>query len=598
MTRALLTLENVHLTFGSTPLLDGASLTVGERDRICLVGRNGSGKSTLLKVAAGLIQADSADRFAHPNARISYLAQEPDFSGYDTVEDYVLSGLGPLDQPSQALRVIADLGLTGQEDPNVLSGGESRRAALARVIAPRPDVLLLDEPTNHLDLPAIEWLEKVLAIVLISHDRRFLETLSKRTVWIDRGQTRQLDRGFGHFEAWRDEVLDVEEQERHKLDRKIAREQQWMHGGVTGRRKRNVRRVRELADMRAQKRDARAVVGAVVLEASESEQQSGKRVIEAKAITKSFDDRAVVAPLTVRIGRGDRLGIIGPNGAGKTTLLKMLIGELAPDSGTIQLGTNIEMVGLDQRRDELDPNQTLADALTGGKSDQVVVNGQARHVVTYMKDFLFLSEQARTPLRVLSGGERARVMLARALAKPSNLLVLDEPTNDLDLETLDLLQEMLDAYQGTVLLVSHDRDFLDRIVTSVLTAEGDGRWMEYAGGYSDMLAQRGAALPTTKVAADKTTRTSEATAQTAAAQGKRKLSFKEKHALDTLPKDIERMTAEANKLQVLMEDPNLYTRDRAKFEATSATLGKLREKIASAEESWLTLEMLRAELEG
>jgi ABC transport system ATP-binding/permease protein len=603
MTRALLTLENVHLTFGSTPLLDGASLTVGERDRICLVGRNGSGKSTLLKVAAGLIQADSADRFAHPNARISYLAQEPDFSGYETVEDYVLSGLGPLDQPSQALRVIADLGLTGQEDPNVLSGGESRRAALARVIAPRPDVLLLDEPTNHLDLPAIEWLEKVLAaqrgaIVLISHDRRFLETLSKRTVWIDRGQTRQLDRGFGHFEAWRDEVLDVEEQERHKLDRKIAREQQWMHGGVTGRRKRNVRRVRELADMRAQKRDARAVVGAVVLEASESEQQSGKRVIEAKAITKSFDDRAVVAPLTVRIGRGDRLGIIGPNGAGKTTLLKMLIGELPPDSGTIQLGTNIEMVGLDQRRDELDPNQTLADALTGGKSDQVVVNGQARHVVTYMKDFLFLSEQARTPLRVLSGGERARVMLARALAKPSNLLVLDEPTNDLDLETLDLLQEMLDAYQGTVLLVSHDRDFLDRIVTSVLTAEGDGRWMEYAGGYSDMLAQRGAALPTTKVAADKTTRTSEATAQTAAAQGKRKLSFKEKHALDTLPKDIERMTAEANKLQVLMEDPNLYTRDRAKFETTSATLGKLREKIASAEESWLTLEMLRAELEG
>jgi ABC transport system ATP-binding/permease protein len=606
MTRPLLTLENVHLTFGSVPLLDGASLTVAERDRICLVGRNGSGKSTLLKIAAGLIQADRAERFAHPSARIAYLAQEADFGDHVTVESYVTAGLGPLDSPTQAHRVIADLGLTGLEDPAVLSGGEARRAALARVIAPRPDVLLLDEPTNHLDLPAIEWLEKMLsgfrgAIVLISHDRRFLEALSQKTLWIDRGRTRELPRSFAHFEDWRDDLLEQEEQERHKLDRKIAREQQWMHGGVTGRRKRNVRRVRELADMRSQKRDARKVVGAVQLEASESEQHSGKRVFEALGMTKRFDDLTVVAPLTLRVGRGDRLGIIGPNGAGKTTLLKLLIGELEPDEGTIQRGTNLEMANLDQRRDSLTPETTLADALTGGKSDQVVVNGQARHVVTYMKDFLFQSEQARTPLRVLSGGERARVMLARALAKPSNLLVLDEPTNDLDLETLDLLQEMLDAYQGTVLLVSHDRDFLDRIVTSTLAAEGDGQWAEYAGGYSDMLTQRGERGPAQK-AKERSIAAATAAAPQVAAQAasgaKRKLSFKEKHALDTLPKDIERMTREANALQVIIEDPGLYGRDRAKFEQTSATLGGLREKIAAAEDAWLTLEMLRSDLEG
>ncbi len=603
MSRALLTLDDIHLTFGSTPLLEGASLTVAERDRICLVGRNGSGKSTLLRIAAGQIQPDSGQRFAHPSATIAYLPQEPDFSGYGTTADYVIAGLGPLDEPAAAMRALADLGLDGSEEVTHLSGGEARRAALARVIAPKPDVLLLDEPTNHLDLPAIEYLEKTLAglrsaIVLISHDRRFLETLSRKTVWIDRGKSRELDRGFSHFEDWRDGVLEQEEFERHKLDRKIAREQQWMHGGVTGRRKRNVRRVRELADMRNQKREARAVQGNVVFEASEANQQSGRLVIEATAIAKSFGDKAVVRPLDLRILRGDCLGIIGPNGAGKTTLLRMLIGELAPDTGTIRLGTNLEMVTLDQRRDELDPNWTLADALTGGKSDQVIVNGQARHVVTYMKDFLFQSEQARTPVRVLSGGERARLMLARALAKPSNLLVLDEPTNDLDLETLDLLQEMLAAYSGTVLLVSHDRDFLDRVVTSVLASEGDGRWTEYAGGYSDMLAQRGTATLAPKPKSTPETPAKPTPGAPTAPQAKRKLSFKEKHALETLPKQIEAWSAEAAALQRLMEDPGLYARDRTKFEGTSAKLGELREKIHAAEEQWLELEMLRTELEG
>ncbi len=598
MTRALLTLDSVHLSFGSTALLDGAGLTVAERDRICLVGRNGSGKSTLLKIAAGLVQPDSGERFVHPSARVAYLPQEADFTGHDTVESYVVAALGPLDNPAQATRVINDLGLTGYEDPESLSGGEARRAALARVIAPRPDVLLLDEPTNHLDLPAIEWLEKVLAqqraaIVLISHDRRFLENLSKTTVWIDRGITRNLAAGFAEFENWRDAVLEEEEADRHKLDRKIAREQKWMHGGVTGRRKRNVKRVALLAAMRQQKREARNVAGSVVMEASETEQQSGKRVVEARNIAKSFDGALVVKPMSVRIGRGDRVGIVGPNGAGKTTLLKMLIGELQPDSGTLLLGTNIEMAALDQRRDELDPESTLADALTGGKSDQVIVNGQARHVIGYMRDFLFEGEQARTPVRVLSGGERARVMLARALAKPSNLLVLDEPTNDLDLETLDLLQEMLDAYQGTVLLVSHDRDFLDRIVTSVIASDGDGQWTEYAGGYSDMQQQRSAPLIAKPTANDRPK-----TASPVASGAKRKLSFKEKHALETMPKDIERWSAETTKLQILMEDSGLYARDRAKFEATSAKIGELRAKIAKAEDEWLALEMLRAEIQG
>jgi ATP-binding cassette subfamily F protein uup len=602
MARALLTLDDVHLTFGREPLLDGAALTVAERDRICLVGRNGSGKSTLLKVAAGMVQPDSGERFAHPSATVAYLAQEPDYSGYATTEDYVVAGLGPTDDPRIALRTLSDLGLTGHEDPAQLSGGESRRAALARVIAPRPDVLLLDEPTNHLDLPAIEWLEKTLAsirsaIVLISHDRRFLETLSQSTVWIDRGKTRHLDQGFAHFEAWRDAVLDEEEADRHKLDRKIARENQWMHGGVTGRRKRNVRRVRELADMRQQKRDARQVQGNVVLDAADTQERSGKLVIEALGISKTYDDVPIVRPINVRIGRGDRIGIIGPNGAGKTTLLKMLIGQLPPDTGDVKLGTNIEMIALDQRRDELDPNWTLSDALTGGKSDQVVVNGVARHVVSYMRDFLFIADQARTPVRVLSGGERARLLLARSLAKPSNLMVLDEPTNDLDLETLDLLQEMLASYAGTAILISHDRDFLDRIVTSVIASEGDGRWVEYAGGYTDMLAQR-AEEPAAEKPKTERVKSDASSNGGGGSQPKRKMSFKEKHALENLPKYIEGWTSDAAKLQTLIEDPGFYSRDRAKFEATTAKLGELRVKIAKAEDEWLELEELRVAFEG
>ncbi len=608
MSRPLLTLESVHLTFGGHPLLEGASLVVAERERLCLVGRNGSGKSTLLKIAAGLVTPDQGQRFAHPGVHIAYLAQEPDFGAFETVSDYVEAGLSPLDDPNRAIRLIDELGLTGAEQTATLSGGEARRAALARVLAQDPDVMLLDEPTNHLDLPAIEWLEARLknaraALVMISHDRRFLENLSNNTAWVDRGQVRRLDQGFGGFEAWRDRVLDEEEFERHKLDRKIVREQQWMHGGVTGRRKRNVRRVAELNAMRQKRRDARAATGSVVLAASEATSISGKLVFELVGASKAYGDQVVVDKFSTRVARGDRLGIVGPNGAGKTTLLKMLTGALLPDRGQSKLGANLEMIMIDQRRDELQDSWTLAQALTGGRGDQIHVNGQVRHVSSYMKDFLFSPEQARTPVRVLSGGERARLLLARALAKPSNILVLDEPTNDLDLETLDLLQEMLASYEGTVLLVSHDRDFLDRIVASVIVSEGDGRWVEYAGGYSDMQSQRGADnapdRPKPSVTRDSGPKSADGSSAAASApQAKRKLTFKEKHALETLPKTIEALNERALLLEKEIADPALYQRDRIRFQAATAELGKLKSRISSAEDEWLALEILKGQFEG
>ena len=607
MAPPLLTLKNIYLTFGGTPLLEGAEITVAPNDRICLVGRNGSGKSTLLKIAANMIQPDKGERFAHPGSVVRYLPQEADFAGFETTLSYVEAGLGPTDDTYQAQALLDELGLSGTENPERLSGGEARRIALARVLVAKPDVLLLDEPTNHLDLPAIEWLEKTLkslraAIVLISHDRRFLENLSRATVWIDRGQARRLEQGFTAFEDWRDKVLEEEEFERHKLDRKIVRENDWMHGGVTGRRKRNVRRVRELRAMRQEVQDQRSVVGNVRLESSEAG-ISGKLVAETKKISKSYGGVAVVKDLSLRVMRGDRLGLVGPNGAGKTTILKLLTGAIQPDSGDIRLGTNLELVSLDQRRDELDPNWTVSDALSGGRGDQVTVNGKVRHVASYMKDFLFLPEQRLTPLRVLSGGERARLMLARALAKPSNLLVLDEPTNDLDLETLDLLQELLADYAGTVLLVSHDRDFLDRVVTSVLAPEGEGRWTEYAGGYSDMLAQRKGTEPDTGAAKRDSAAPAKSVSDTSLrssleASQRRKLSFKEKHALETLPGVVQKLEAEIADLQSKLADGNLFTRDRPAFDKAMNRLSQAQSQLEASESQWLELEGMRASLAG
>lgn len=609
MAPPLIQLSGIALTFGGARLLDSVDLAVTAGERVCLVGRNGSGKSTLLKIAAGRIDPDRGERFVHPGAVLRYLEQEPDLTSFATTLDYVEAGLSASDDPYQARYLLEQLGLTGDEDPSHLSGGEVRRAALAHVLAATPDILLLDEPTNHLDLPTIEWLEARLgasraALILISHDRRFLEKLSRTTIWLDRGRARRVELPFSRFEDWRDEALAEEEMQQHKIDRKIVAEDHWVHGGVTGRRKRNVRRMAELRAMRQQRREYRGVVGKATMSAAEAD-KSGALVIEAKALSKRYDERPIVRDLSLRIMRGDRLGIVGPNGSGKTTLLSLLTGVLPPDGGSVRLGTNLEIATLEQGRESLDPNWTLAEALTGGRGDVVSVGGVSKHVVAYMRDFLFQPEQRKTPLAALSGGERGRLMLARALARPSNLLVLDEPTNDLDLETLDVLEEVLANYSGTVILISHDRDFLDRVVTSVIVPEGDGLWREYAGGYQDMLAQRGQDVSRddlrerARPATDPVERvTGGGGAAASAPSAKRKLSFKDKHALETLPGEIARMQDDAQKLHTTLANPNLYARDRQAFDAATQALSALEARIAAAEERWLEIELLREELDS
>ncbi|MFL2542657.1 MAG: ABC-F family ATP-binding cassette domain-containing protein [Candidatus Latescibacterota bacterium] len=597
----ILILRNIQLTFGGTPLLEGASFSLSSGDRLCLVGRNGSGKSTLLKIAAGSVTPDDGEVFLQPGSTIRYLPQEPDLSGYAKVLDYVEDGLDPGVDHYRGAYLLEQLKVDAKAEPGTLSGGEARRAALARTLAPQPDILLLDEPTNHLDLPAIEWLESELsanraAQILISHDRRFLENLSRVTLWLDRGQTKRLDAGFARFEEWRDQMLETEETELHKLDRRIASETQWLRKGVTARRKRNQGRLRALYDLRDKRQKHRRVEGNIAMAASDAA-ASGKRVIEAKNISKAFGDLSVIQDFSIRIQRGDRVGFVGPNGAGKTTLVNMLTGNLKSDTGDVKEGANVEMLTIDQRRESLDPGTTLRDALTGGGGDTVMVGGQARHVVGYMKDFLFAPEQLRTPIERLSGGERGRLMLARALAKPSNLLILDEPTNDLDLETLDLLQELLADYAGTLLLVSHDRDFLDRVVTSTVAYEGVNHWTEYAGGYSDMLVQRGGDLVKAETAPSPS-KVFKPEEKPAVPRTLRKLSYKQNRALKTLPSRMEDLQNNISDLEKILSQPELYACDPKKFKATTMELTARQSELASAEEEWLELEVLREEIEG
>lgn len=602
MASAVLSLQDIFLTFGGTPLLEGAELFVAPGERIALVGRNGSGKSTLLKILAGDVEADSGTRFVQPGVTWRYLQQEPDLSAYDTVLDYVQDGLVDGDDQYRAPYLLGELGLDPEASPKGLSGGEARRAALARTLAPEPDVLLLDEPTNHLDLPAIEWLQDELksmksAMVIISHDRRFLSDLTQSTVWLDRGRTRQTSQGFAHFEQWRDELLAQEELEQHKLDRQIVREEHWVRYGVTARRKRNVRRMSELADLRQKRADHRGPTGNVKMQATEG-QQSGAIVADVKNVSKSFGDLTIVKDFTLRVMRGDRLGVVGPNGAGKSTLIKLITGELTPDEGEVQLGTKLEIAVLDQKRAQLDPETSLKDSLTGGGSDNIIIGDQTKHVVGYMKDFLFSPEQAGTAVGKLSGGERARVLLAKAMAQPSNLLILDEPTNDLDLETLDLLQEMLADYHGTVIVVSHDRDFLDRVATSILVHEGGGHWHEYAGGYSDMVALRGNGVGQRKREDKPKKDKPKSTTAPAAPKPQKKLSFKHKHALETLPKLMEELEAKVAKLNGELADPELYAKSPEKFQKLTEELGATQQKLDAAEEEWLEIEMMREEIEG
>ncbi len=592
----LLQLSDVSLTFGGGPVFDGVSVVVQPNDRIALVGRNGSGKSTLLRIMAGVVEQDAGTRAVSPGVSVGYLEQEPDMDRFATLGDFAASGLAAgeeyrVDRAAEGLRF----------DPAgavaTASGGERRRAALAKLMAEDPDLMLLDEPTNHLDITAIRWLEDELkaaraAFVLISHDRAFLRELSRTTLWLDRGTIRRNDRGFGDFEAWRDKLWAEEDEARHKLDRKIRAEARWAVEGISARRKRNQGRVRALGALREERAAMIRRAGAAAMEFSGGG-KTGKRVIEARGISKSYDGRTILRDFTFRVARGDRVAFVGPNGVGKTTLLKMLVGEVAPDEGTVERGTGIEMAVFDQTRSALDPAMSLWESLTGdpemrvsGRADQVMVRGEPRHVVGYLKDFLFTEAQARAPVKSLSGGEKARLLLAKLMAQPSNLLVLDEPTNDLDVETLDLLEELVADYDGTVLLVSHDRDFIDRVATVTVAMEGDGQATVYAGGWSDYQAQKGeSAAPRKSVRPGASPKvTSEP------APAKAGLSFTEKHRLDELPEIIGRLEAEIGKLSALLSDPDLFTREPVKFRKATEALAARQQALAAAEDEWLTLE--------
>jgi ABC transport system ATP-binding/permease protein len=595
----LLALNDARYRIGDQVILDGASLGIGRGERLCLVGRNGAGKSTLLRLLAGEVQPDTGERFIQPGARVGTLPQEPDLSPFASVAHYVATDLADAHGPDdhRVATVLDELRLDGKALPSSLSGGEARRAALARVLVAEPDILLLDEPTNHLDLPTIEWLETKLeawrgGYVLVSHDRRFLSRLAKAVLWLDRGVVRRLDEGFDKFEAWSDAILEREETERHKLDRLIERETAWAGKSIRARRTRNEGRLRQLKDLRELRRTQIAQTGRVKMEAGTAE-QGGTLAIEAKGIAKRYGDRPIVSSFSTRILRGHRVGFIGRNGAGKTTLLRMLIGELPPDSGTVRLGANLVPVVIDQRRVQLDPASTPWKALADA-NDHVMVRGRPLHVMSYLREFLFRDDQARQPVGTLSGGERNRLLLAKALAAPSNLLVLDEPTNDLDADTLDLLQETLAEYDGTVLLVSHDRDFLDRLVTSTIAMEGDGTAIEYAGGYTDYLLQR--SPPKEAAAVSRPAPRSET--PTPKTESRRKLSYKQQRALDDLPRRIETLHAEIAALNSRLADATLYARDPSAFNTAMTKLSTTQAALTAAEDEWLELETLREELAG
>jgi len=603
----LLALQNATLTFGGRPTFQEVSVAVARGERICLVGRNGSGKSTLLKCLAGMIELDRGDRFIQPGAHVAYMPQEPNFDPAMTIGEHVAMGL-PGHEQDGATRykveaILDEVGLDPDRKLVALSGGEGRRVSLARVFVAEPDVVLLDEPTNHLDIPAIEWLESRLAdyrgaILMISHDRAFLNRLSRRVIWLDRGKLRSLDQGFLGFDDWAERVLAAEAAEEQRLDKKLIAETMWMRQGISARRTRNMGRVRALQDLRQDKSERVGIRQAKMGTAASSE-TGGQLVVEVKGISKSFTQtlpdgstttRVIAQDFSTKIVRGERIGIIGANGAGKSTLLKILTGEAEPDSGKVRFGVNLVPAYFDQHRSRLDEEASVRDNLTEGRGDTVFVRGVPRHVNSYMRDFLFEDRQALTPAKALSGGERNRLLIAKVLAQTSNLLVLDEPTNDLDMDTLELLEEVLADYDGTLYLVSHDRDFLDRLVTSVIAVEGNGEIAEYVGGYTDYLRQRPVKIDPVKAAKQ---------AAAAARTGKpktAKLGFKDQHDLQRLPGVIEALGKEKAVLQRKLADPKLYARDRRTFDASNARLDAVHAEIAQAEDRWLELEMKKAEL--
>ncbi len=594
------TLKGIKIRFGSKQLFEDVELYINQGDKISLVGRNGSGKSTLLKIIAGLIEPDDGDIFIQPNTKIGYMPQDADLSGYPDLRAVVASGLSENDGSSdyKVQMWIEQLEIAADADPQTASGGERRKATLAKALINQPDILLLDEPTNHLDMPTIEQLEKIIAayngaVVVISHDRRFLTNVSRTTFWLDRGTMRRNNKGFGSFEDWQDQVIEQEIIAQKYLNKKIAEETEWLHKGVTARRKRNMGRLRRLQQLRQERREQIRQVGSVNMDIENTAWRS-KLVIESKHLCKAFGERTIVNDFSAKIIRGNKIGIVGPNGAGKTTLIKLLTKKLEPDSGFVRIGKNLEEAYFDQNRFSLDPSKTLWQTLCD-EGDHIWVRGSYRHVVAYLKDFLFTPEQAKAPVAALSGGEKNRLMLAKVLAQPSNFLLLDEPTNDLDMDTLDLLQEMLSDYDGTILIVSHDRDFLDKIVTSIIYMKGDGKVEEYVGSYSDLLERFGkqpATAAKNKPAGKNRNEPSSERKETS----RGRLSYNQQRLLQVLPQQIAALEQKIENAKNDLCEPTLYQNDPDRFYELTRQLEEWEKQKEDDENQWLEIPLLAEEL--
>ncbi|MBQ9089791.1 MAG: ABC-F family ATP-binding cassette domain-containing protein [Alphaproteobacteria bacterium] len=593
-------LKDVHLTFGVHPLFSGLNIYVNKGDKICLIGRNGSGKSTLLKVIAGIMEADFGTCFIQPNTKIAYMPQDEDFSAFSTLKDVILSGLNEKEQNQtyKADILIDSLCIRSEQNPSTASGGERKKAALARALVGEPDLLLLDEPTNHLDIETIEKLETIIrdfkgAVIVISHDRQFLNRISNTTIWLDRGIAHLNNKGYIDFEKWQEQIIEQEIIEQKNLNKRIAEETEWLHKGVTARRKRNMGRLRRLQQLRLERKEQIKQLGSVHMTIDKGLIQS-KMIIEAKHVSKSFDNRCLVDNFSIRVLRGNKIGIVGPNGSGKTTLIKLLTKRLEPDSGSVRLAKNLEEAYFDQNRISLDPTKTLWKTLCP-EGDHIFVRGHFRHVVSYLKDFLFTSSQANTPVNALSGGEKNRLMLAVALAKPSNFLVLDEPTNDLDMDTLDLLQEVLSEYEGTILIVSHDRDFLDKVTTSLLYIDGSGKIAEYVGTYTQLLSdlkdKKNRSAPMKKNDVSSKSIINKPLEKTV----KKGLTFTERHLLEQLPELIHQQNEKVSVLQTQLINPDIY-QNPDEVRHVSEKLQNEQKKLEELENKWLDLQIKSEEI--
>lgn len=589
MPAPVLSYEDLGLIQGEGWLFRHLDLYIGERDRLALIGRNGAGKTTLLKCLAGLIDPDEGRRTIVPGTNVVLLEQDPRMDEFATLHDWVLHGTTP-PEPHEAAAIADQLGIDLSRSTATASGGERRRAAITRALARKPDVLLLDEPTNHLDLGAIEWLEDWLkrftgAFVVISHDRTFLARLTRSCLWLDRGELRRAEIGFGGFDAWTERVYEEEARAAEKLDAKLKIELHWLQRGVTARRRRNQGRLAKLGEMRAQRAAMLGAVGTAKLALAKDDVRS-KTVIDAEDVSKSFGERQIIRDFSLRIQRGDRIGIVGPNGAGKTTLLRLLTGEIEPDSGTVARAKTLSGIVIDQQRKLMEPQRRVKDVLANG-GDWIEVRGAKKHIKGYLKEFLFDPAIADAPIGSLSGGERSRLLLAREFARHANLLVLDEPTNDLDLETLDLLQEVIADYDGTVLIVSHDRDFLDRTVTITLGLDGSGKVDIVAGGYEDWVRQRYEVARSPAKAGSPARAEPMGKIEPASSPASRKLSYKDQRDYDRLPREIERLHAAMTADEEALSDADLYVRNPAQFAELTERIARARADIEAMELRWI-----------